>query len=415
MKKVFFLSLICFVSCVEIEDNQERYESDAVKNSVLLDNIMSYIAATHEPATRGGDSYYNIYPYLYEGDTVMYVANYDDGWQIFSNSEIAPMVLASSETGHLDLEDETFQESPMYAYIQGLAEEVRYAQAYTTGSGDLGTLVSLPVDSFFVGPIIISRVDTISIEERNHLIMTKWGNKEPWNSYTPYYRGQHSQVGCGAVAVAQYLYYQHGLTRVPATAMSRATYTHSTQRYTFSNPSTTIWNKMALTRTGENTDSAAVYLGFISDAVCHNYTDTATYSNDTDRLSYLSSLGFNFERVTMDFSYIVSQLNQQEPILLDIYTGTGGHSLIIDSYRIERLSMLYWSEVANRFLRKTITNQYIRMNWGWDGVCDDVLYIASNAEDWIVNYRNATGNFTNQFTIPAGTDSRKMYKRTSNI
>lgn len=406
MKIVFFLSLICLVSCVEIEDNQERYESDAVKNSVLLDNIMSYIAATHEPATRGGDSYYNIYPYLYEGDTVLYVANYDDGWQIFSNSEIAPMVLASSETGHLDLEDETFQDSPMYAYIEGIAEDVRYSQSLSSQRDN-----PIIIDSVLWANTRIVRIDTVNVRVYDHLLETKWGNKWPWNEKCRIIDGQHVQVGCGAVAIGQYLYYQHMKNGIPVSTMSHATLNSTTGIYSYSNPSSTIWDKMALTRNDANTDSTAVFLGFVSESIPQShYGVSETATNPNQLINYLNNLGFSFEIIDIDYADIINQIQSGEPVIITVNKlDNKGHALIVDGIKKESIVVYYFENGTPNIKLKRCVNTYIKMNWGWDGVSDEVWFLASDANDWHVTYSNVDGNFVNHFIIPGSKSYRKMF------
>lgn len=48
--------------------------------------------------TRANDGC-SIVPYVYEGDTVMYVVNYAEGWELLSNDTSVPMVLAHAQSG----------------------------------------------------------------------------------------------------------------------------------------------------------------------------------------------------------------------------------------------------------------------------------------------------------------------------
>lgn len=47
----------------------------------------------------------SIVPYVYDEDTVMYIVNYSEGWDIFSSNKYVPMILASSEKGNINLQD----------------------------------------------------------------------------------------------------------------------------------------------------------------------------------------------------------------------------------------------------------------------------------------------------------------------
>ena len=212
MKKFFFFTSLCLISCSEIETLNEPSLTASTSSEEILENINSYIAITHENHTRVNGCDYNISPFILDGDTVFYVANYDDGWQIFSNSSAAPMVLATSATGNIDLNDETFQDSPMYSYIEGLAEDVHYSKSFSSQRDNRDNPII--IDSVLWANTRIIRIDTISVSVYDHLLETKWGNKWPWNEKCRIMDGQHVQVGCGAVAIGQYLYYQHKISRL---------------------------------------------------------------------------------------------------------------------------------------------------------------------------------------------------------
>ena len=47
--------------------------------------IYKHIADHKKERTRAGDPV-RLEPVIYEGDTVMYIANYGEGWEVFSNS-----------------------------------------------------------------------------------------------------------------------------------------------------------------------------------------------------------------------------------------------------------------------------------------------------------------------------------------
>ena len=107
--KRFFYFLLCltFCSC----NQEDSFETPATKQlteeDAHLSAIKSYIALTRNDVnTRAGNNELEITPYIFEGDTTLYVVNYNPGWQVFSNSEISPLVLACSNSGTLNIESE---------------------------------------------------------------------------------------------------------------------------------------------------------------------------------------------------------------------------------------------------------------------------------------------------------------------
>lgn len=74
----------------DVGDNVDRPENSNVcsRNLVAIKNYLNHVRPT---ATRAGAV--SIMPYVVNGDTVMYVANYEEGWEVFSNDNRLPMVL----------------------------------------------------------------------------------------------------------------------------------------------------------------------------------------------------------------------------------------------------------------------------------------------------------------------------------
>ena len=83
----------------------------------------------------------SITPYLNEnGDTIAYIANYDEGWEVLSNDRRVPMVLASSEKGSFNL-DEIKKDENLNSYWNSIEEglttlkETPITENDTLGSG----------------------------------------------------------------------------------------------------------------------------------------------------------------------------------------------------------------------------------------------------------------------------------------
>ncbi|MDE5886318.1 MAG: hypothetical protein K2H46_01895 [Muribaculaceae bacterium] len=92
------LTILAGCSSQDMPDSpmaDNKYES---KKSEKILAIERYIDRTHKLSTRGAET--PLLPYVVDGDTVMFVANYPDGgFEIFSNDLALPMVLVKSKTG----------------------------------------------------------------------------------------------------------------------------------------------------------------------------------------------------------------------------------------------------------------------------------------------------------------------------
>lgn len=430
MKKYYyFLTLLIFASCEEREilspsTSQQCSNVPSFSIKGCIDNYINISKGTG--STRGVSGVkYEMTPYIFNGDTSLYIVNYDEGWQIFPNSLNAPMVLAFSNTGNLDIDDDKFKDSPLSAYLETMAFNI-----------SLGDLANLPLDSlnncidtiqFGLNPeVYLGNIDTLSVVTKDHLIQTKWGNNRPWNKYIKkivYTQGglDNGKVGCGAVAVGQYLYYKqhHGYSNLEA--VSHGQYSPADSGYVFSNPDTTIWEKMAVNyqdsyADASRGDSAAVFLGEVAKSISVFYKENGTGSTPATQMQYLSSQGFDFECVDINYDTIISLLDINEPVIINIYMPGDGHACIVDGYRIENLRVTYQIQPIGGDPKTVFSDysvKYICMNWGWDGASDDIWLIASDEVAWDVVYRNYSLNTSNPITFPANFQ-RKMQKRVNN-
>lgn len=407
---LLFVSLL--VSCNDdsvttvLEQQKSNFDSRSA--------IDSYIKATRgSGVTRSAEPEYDIVPYVIEEDTVMYLVNYNPGWQLFSNCCCAPLVLASSESGSMTLEDIMDQESPKSEYIRMMAEDIHTLNMNVDPSVIIESeSEAIPLPS--TNPTLF--IDTIRISQRNHLLITKWGANEPWNTYIREINGHHGKVGCAAIGVGQYLYYQHFKTGVPATTMSKAE-RNLDGTYSFSVPSSTIWGKMAKTRNDNigNSDSTAVFLSYLAEEMNGDFQENATATYPSDCISFLASEGFLFNYVTIDYNYIINSIIQNEPVIVTLKSiqSNGSHLCIVDGYRKEDIQVYNYLRDQNGILQREVVrsfvNKYIKFNWGYDGYNDDTWFVASDADDWQTYYYNPNIDYTNPILYEAG-QTRKMFK-----
>ena len=65
----------------------------------------------------------------------MYIANYTSGWELYSADQRTPLIMASSETGSFDMNDNTM--APAFkSYLNSVAEELYQIKQMDTTEGE---------------------------------------------------------------------------------------------------------------------------------------------------------------------------------------------------------------------------------------------------------------------------------------
>ena len=109
MKNIYLLLvlMITLVACNEHENLENEATIEYVKKNTTFDNVTDYVHFAKNGGNRSRSTAMNsITPYLNEnGDTIAYIANYDEGWEVLSNDRRTSMVLASSEKGSFNLDE----------------------------------------------------------------------------------------------------------------------------------------------------------------------------------------------------------------------------------------------------------------------------------------------------------------------
>lgn len=437
------ISIALFVACTQDEEVLTNMEAAASRAEATIDNIKF-----KEPTTldlletyikkvkfTGKDTpSYTLTPYEYEGDTVIYVANYEKGWELLSTDERTPIVLVSSETGSYN-EDE--MPESVKTYIASIAEEVAASKKVENKDNkqhedwkiihkrnDEAKTRSGIEDYLGTGywMLISSTPVSYSTDSIDHLVQTHWHQDSPYNIFVPYYNGNHSNVGCVPIAVGQLLKYysdkdgtQWNIPRPPSNSSQYENlYNPITNKYTYTN----FGNGMYLLElNGVFCPYAAYFVGFLGEAMSGDYTNGLGTVSSTHMLStvnyYFSNHHFIME--DMDFPKVLSILAEGYPVLAKASTGangSGAHAFLIDKYvkNITRYALVYawvgtdiygepmntydeWGNVTSWMYSKTeyqnTVYSKISMNWGADSITLDDLKFSVFDTDWFV----ATSHF----------------------
>lgn len=375
-------------------------------------------------------------PFIYKGDTVMYIVNYADGWDLISTDHRVPMVMASSVTGSFN-EDDASMPSAFKAYLNSMAEELYQVKHFENKNGStygLWQIVSIQNDEVDMEKVQVAPravgsqpgnghwelievlEPKLTVSAVDKLTNTKWNQSSPWNAYIPYSEEDSTQkgpAGCVAVALAQYLYFLHFKDNNPASTVTTAIYNVFTNQYTYSGNSTAVWNEMAINSSGSSVakDYVATFIGYVGKSVNTDYHLSYGAADFSSALSFLNAqTGGNYYQSSMDYGYVSSELSKGRAVLAaaDGYEGdvkVPGHTFVIDAKEERTMtttSVYGWVGTDNlgndsnerdsdgnivgySFFyerdSKTVTT-YFKMNWG-GGSYDDTLFNIS--DEWNVN------------------------------
>lgn len=450
MKKLFCLliPILGLLSCsnelqetlhMAIAMSNESISFPTTEKTKIETDISNYITKIKPGNTSTfskASNNYSLPPYIYKGDTIMYIANYTSGWELYSADQRTPLIMASSETGSFDMNDNTM--APAFkSYLNSVAEELYQIKQMDTTEGEtygLWKTVSIQNDEvdqqmIEVAPraagtqpgsgywVLLSTTTPVtSTNTSNRLTSTRWGQGYPWNVYVPFVQGsatQHCVAGCAPVATAQYLYYLHYKNNKPANTVTSATYQASSNTYNYAGSSSSIWDQMAKTSSNTGTNHAATLIGYVGKSISTKYGSSSSDAFISDVIKFINNVGnYNYKLNAMDYSYVTKELIAGRAVYArsDDSNSDGGHQFIIDRYRAtttSSTSTFGWvgtdnygqdtneydengNVIGHSFFydreNRTVSYAY-SMNWGWSGSnYDNTYFTASDNSDWHVDY-----------------------------
>ena len=323
-------------------------------------------------------------------DTLAYLFNFADrtGYVIIcADDRIDCPILAFSSEGTLG--DETDNPGMAYALeamenylVQSILnfeenKDAMLAEADVQLQESLSNLKSTKSGTFKVN--LNEKVDP--------LIYTKWGQRDPYNKYTPMCdEYSHTPAGCVAVATAQVMAYYE--------------YPNSLDGYSFN------WSGIKTSPFGRNVSgthkiSIAKLMRSIGDHIGINYTCESSGANTSNAVSWLKTLGYQTTSFDYSWEKVKSYLDSKNPILMrgcnkktakkkkflgitikKTTTYSEGHAWIVDGYKTTTIKNYSYTRDANtgkqtgKLISTTYSNSFLRMNWGWEGKSDDVYYTA---------------------------------------
>ncbi|MCQ2246708.1 MAG: C10 family peptidase [Bacteroidaceae bacterium] len=449
MKKLFsILAVASLWSCsndvVIIEDTPQFTAENNVsavsqkQNAVTFSDIKKY-AKPYQAVTRSADDAELSYDFIIDetNDTLLYIVNYaDGGWTIYSSDKRLPAVVAESQEGVFDKDED----SPMAIWVHTMAEDIKLAKQATDEElsfsaediqsnrdnwdavCDVDNFVRNhqavtrkipPIDGFEPAPrghYELARTEryTEAYDSIGHLTNTRWHQDRPYNEFGPRIDTVLFKAGCVAVAGAQMLYYLHYKLGVPQNAPSTVA----------GETSSTIWELML-----QNGYYAAPLIADVGTSINTVYgvgSSGADLENLIDDVFAKYGIACSFDNFVTDS--VQNNLLNEMPVIVGAYAtqhhifgftrNSDGHAFILDAYKrtkhVTKYTYQWIPEESDdapavlvpvddriEYLITAPSLTYIKMNWGWKNQSshpDREQWFAVTG-DWIVAVDGENQNF----------------------
>jgi len=391
MKKLFFMAIAAmftFASCQE-EFEMEQYTEPLQEqnenllrtranielendSNLLCDSIYEAFFVPHQDAVtyaaihcrgKNAKEFDTIFPMTDGIDTLMYLIQYKNGWDVIAADKRGPLVIAMSDEGKFEFSDTLVG---FHAYLEAqklYLKSMRSVAEYDPNSDAYIFWSMLHPKSQSQARLVgdegywmLYDTDTeTTTRESGHLIQTRWGQNSPWNTFAPYDSNNPEEkcaVGCVAVAGAQMLYYLHHTLGCPQTMFTSAVCVGNNNSYTinFSNATTAAWNNMALNiydNSSARRQQSAILLAYVGNAVGMDYGTTS--SAKTKKLKDLfSDLGISSTFEDYNSTTAWNSLLNNMPVIISAKTLTdefpfyGGHAWIMDGWKTVTTAYTYY-------------------------------------------------------------------------
>ena len=406
-----------FVSEEDLQDYL-RYKSLALEKEIEVNEIIPFKDA--------------------EDNTLLYIINYDEGWDLIAADKRATIPLGTSPEGSLSLDD---KDCPVVTWVGCLAEDVsvmrktdetvsntsevveyniNFWKAVTADKSLFADILneyfpveqtrdpSFPFVPYPNGHYELSEVyySEVVADSVCHMIPVYWHQRNndyvPWRSDTTYYK---APAGCVAVAGAQMLYYLHYAIGVPVAAPTSAycwgfvgDSNYNWNQYDYS-PS--AWSQM----TYYCGPVAKMLIAAVAKKVNMQFGNQGSSADPSDLSDdCFVDFGVSSTYATYNDDTIKAALLNGMPTIVSAngsFNGLfsyDGHCFIIDGYlrhRIETTYVYYWvwdDNDPNASHPKIPAYEYVEydapyieyyyMNWGWGTDYRDARFAVTG--DWLI-------------------------------
>lgn len=376
----FALGAIFLSSCEQVDLDASIKPTDAKTKSVS-DNEINYKVSLKSAryliqSTEGISEIKSVEPMVYQGDTLMYIFNFKEGWQVVSGDKRTEPILASDEKGSLstdrldnpgvatwlnDMADQISlikQENPeiedketikLWMLIDKathLTEEnlQRYREKhqaiYSTDKGQLkSTQYPVPVGYRWVKRFVgVSSTPWKTSYQKGPLLQTKWGQGNPWDTNVPKFLKTSNNgktgwdncaTGCVAVAISQVLYnlhYKIGKPNGLYHSISCTGWVHNSKNYSINfsrgdyNPSSNRWDYMKKSWfSGGNASYVGDLMADVGNRVKMKYGEQSGASTEKEAIPTFKSYGISCSKSDYNYSTVYDNLKRNLPVIVSAY------------------------------------------------------------------------------------------------
>lgn len=429
MRGLLLLALTCvlLVSCEteQLDSNEEQVTKvETLSDKIVIRpnagnrmesvfrvgnaDLLSILAAKVGHKTRSmGVVSHSIDPIVLNGDTIMFLVNFENGWRLYSVDKRMPIILAEN-TETTMTSQKILSSKALSEWIGYIAEQVRFLKnsnffdehSESLEEWSLHDSQILRVASDEYNPDendwmpYYTEEKGSEVIERSHLLNTAWHQTYPFNSLAPYKVGnidQRCPAGCGAVAVAQFLYYLNGKKgmgiKMPTEGNSYGVPNNFT--INFSNMQDTrsytpAWTDNYYLYSDDEFKLAALMIAYVGDKLGTKYSNAGSTVTISDMRGYLAQLGIKtaYKDVDENLLYSLCDFWALPSILAADSTNVGGHLWLCDGvkYTIEHYDEV-WANISDsayhangcvippgtklkRVSKTRRKNQMFQMNWG---------------------------------------------------
>nr|WP_321487295.1 C10 family peptidase [uncultured Draconibacterium sp.] len=327
-------------------------------------------------STEGNNKIASIEPFVVDGDTLMFIFNFNEGWQVVSGDKRTEPILASDTIGQLSISN--LDNPGVATWLSDMADQIlflkknnpqvacddainawllidkaayfteenlakyreKYNAIYSTENGSQlkSSQIIRPIDGYNWVRRLVSVTSTpwTTSAQKGPLLQTKWGQGFPWNTDVPSYWGDMPDgsegwvkcpTGCTAVAMAQVIYNMHYKINKPTGlyhTVSNTGYVYDSGNYSVSFSrgnyvsNSPRWDSMPQIYSyfATNYEYVGDLMADVGNRVGMEYGEESGASP--------SKNGFGYYNITCDegdynYSTVYSNLQSNTPVLLTAY------------------------------------------------------------------------------------------------
>jgi len=298
-------------------------------------------------------------------DTLMYVFNFEDslGFAVISANEFTPGLIAITESGYYDPEEE--QENEAFAAL------MESAQQYVAS-----TIAKHPITPPIDSPRFLPDTIINLIYEVSPMVTVRWGQQNFYGQHCP-----NGTVGCAPLAAAQAMTY---LEYPSSIQLTYSEHDIDTQSLNWTNLRKHILYyapdgyESYLYCTASSTAHEAIsrlcrQIGMLMGSSYHDNGRTGT-------TEYGISVGLNALGLPATFVYYTSgstitPLNNGHILYFIGFTQSdGGHAWLVDGYQLNDVQILTENIQPGQYTYLHTDVYYNHINWGWDG-CSNGFFL----------------------------------------